>query len=151
MLFIRLTNYYSLLFLLTLCITYYNCWIYLIVALYFVFFLLRNIWEKMTKLPLWISILKQFHAVIKSFQKTSMNALAKEQIANLQEDLKEFHSFEFDLSWGHKRIDIVEKLTFETNNVKHCKLCCYFMFFNKRLWNTLQLPQLQHPQRGILP
>lgn len=41
-----------------------------------------------------------------------MNALAKERLANLQEELKEFDSFEFDLSWAHKRIDMVEKLKF---------------------------------------
>nr|KAJ0225078.1 hypothetical protein LSAT_V11C100017530 [Lactuca sativa] len=61
---------------------------------------------------MWISILKEFHAVIKSFLETSVDAVAEDRLANLREDLKEFERFGFDLSWAHKRIDMVEKLKF---------------------------------------
>ncbi|KAI3512360.1 hypothetical protein L1887_19675 [Cichorium endivia] len=62
--------------------------------------------------PIWLTILKQFYSVIKSFMGTPVDALMEEQVNRLREDLKEFETFGFDLSWAHKRLDMVDMLKF---------------------------------------
>ncbi|CAH1442318.1 unnamed protein product [Lactuca virosa] len=62
--------------------------------------------------PFWSAILEGFHATIKRFMGTSVDALTVDQIASLQEDLNELEGFKFDLSWALKRLDIVDRLKF---------------------------------------
>ncbi|KAL7617753.1 hypothetical protein Lser_V15G01651 [Lactuca serriola] len=62
--------------------------------------------------PFWSAILEGFHATIKRFMGTSVDALTVDQIASLQEDLKELEEFKFDLSWALKRLDMVNRLKF---------------------------------------
>ncbi|KAI3677352.1 hypothetical protein L1987_86978 [Smallanthus sonchifolius] len=62
--------------------------------------------------PHWVSLLKEFHLFIKGFLETSVDALAKDQITSLEADLNDFEKFGFDLSWAHKRLDMVKNLKF---------------------------------------
>ncbi|CAH1442326.1 unnamed protein product [Lactuca virosa] len=62
--------------------------------------------------PIRSAILEDFHATIKRFMGASVDALTREQIASLPEDLEELEEFKFDLSWGNKRLDMVDKLKF---------------------------------------
>lgn len=60
----------------------------------------------------WLSILKEFHVVMKGFLETSVDELAKEKITSLREDFNEFERLGFDLSWTHNRLDMVKNLKF---------------------------------------
>ncbi|KAL4560201.1 hypothetical protein LXL04_032350 [Taraxacum kok-saghyz] len=61
---------------------------------------------------MWISILKEFHAVVKGFLEASVEVLDLGRLGSLREDLKELERFGFDMSWAHKRMDMVERLKF---------------------------------------
>lgn len=66
----------------------------------------------------WLSILKEFYSVIKAFLETSVDELVKERITSLQEDFNEIEKLGFDLSWAHKRLDMVKNLKFENDPSK---------------------------------
>lgn len=61
---------------------------------------------------IWLSILKQFHVVVKGFIEKSIDELTEENITTLHEDLKYFEKLGFDLSWAHQRLDMVEMIKF---------------------------------------
>ncbi|KAJ0519653.1 lysine-specific demethylase JMJ25 isoform X2 [Helianthus annuus] len=67
---------------------------------------------KIRSKPHWLSILKELHVFIKSFLETSVDALSEDHITSLEEDLSDFESFGFDLSWARKRVNIVKDLKF---------------------------------------
>ncbi|KAI3737906.1 hypothetical protein L2E82_27921 [Cichorium intybus] len=61
---------------------------------------------------LWSTILKELHLVIKGFMETTVDAVVEEQITTLRENLEEYERLGFDLSWAHKRVDVVDMLMF---------------------------------------
>lgn len=66
----------------------------------------------------WLSILKGLNVVLKGFLETSVDALTDEQISSLQEDLSDFERSGFDLSWAHKRLDMVKNLKFGSDPLR---------------------------------
>ncbi|KAI3512358.1 hypothetical protein L1887_19673 [Cichorium endivia] len=62
--------------------------------------------------PFWLSNLKELHAVIKAFMEAPVDALVEDQINGFRQDFKDFERLGFDLSWAHKRLDMVARLKF---------------------------------------
>ncbi|KAL4560200.1 hypothetical protein LXL04_032349 [Taraxacum kok-saghyz] len=73
--------------------------------------------------PIWVKMLKELHLVIKRFMETSVDVITKEDITSFEEDLNDFKGFGFDLSWAHKRLDMVNRLKFG-NEPLHKEFVC---------------------------
>ncbi|KAL7617067.1 hypothetical protein Lser_V15G01709 [Lactuca serriola] len=62
--------------------------------------------------PFWLGNLKELHATIKRFMGLTVDTLAQEQITGLWQDFKDLEALGFDLSWAHKRLNMVARLKF---------------------------------------
>lgn len=71
---------------------------------------------------LWLPILNQFYVVMKHFTDSSVDSLTEDGITTLHEDLKEYENISFDLSWAHKRLDVVRHLKFGNEPLQNERL-----------------------------
>ena len=57
-------------------------------------------------------VLKLFHEVITRFIETYVDTRTEDDITSLTKELHDFDTVNFDLSWAHKRLDMVKTLKF---------------------------------------
>ncbi|KAL7617749.1 hypothetical protein Lser_V15G01656 [Lactuca serriola] len=60
----------------------------------------------------WLGNLNELHVAIKRFMESSVDVLMEEEITGFHQDFKDLESLGFDLTWAHKRLNMVARLKF---------------------------------------